>query len=198
MIDAARGEVELRARNQKWQGTVWVGGVRYAFDAHNQTATGDDKFVYFHHRLSKEGEFASYGFGTEQARDLFRILIAVSGVGPATALALMNQLPVDQLVTAILQNQPTVLAKAKGISAKTAGKIILDVKKRIQDWASSAEITIEGESSLAAEIQEEVLATLGALGYSQSEIQTAISAGDFAEASAEDAIADCIRYLSIF
>ena len=124
------------------------------------------------HLHVREAELALYGCASEDDLDLFELLLGVSGVGPKVGLSLLSTLSSDEVRAAIASEQDRVLSKVPGIGSKTAKKIILDLKDRVQ---APDELVIqpEGLVELAAE-DEEVLGALTMLGYSVIEAQTAL------------------------
>lgn len=74
-----------------------------------------------------------YGFSTKSERSVFEFLISVSGVGPASAVVMLSTLSVGDIYAAIANDQPEVLQSVKGIGAKTAQRIILDLKNKIKN-----------------------------------------------------------------
>ena len=80
----------------------------------------------------KEDSTALYGFTTPQELDLFKMLIAVSGVGPKSALSMLSSLTPDDLVSAILSSNVDLITQAPGIGKKTASRVILDLKGKLE------------------------------------------------------------------
>lgn len=123
-------------------------------------------YTYLHVR---ENEIALYGCATEEALRMFKLLIGVSGVGPKAALAILSRLSLETLQRAIAGGQTNVLSQVPGIGNKTAQKIILDLKDKVQAVAGpSWPLSAIGQEDV------EVVAALTALGYSLVEAQTAV------------------------
>ena len=121
------------------------------------------------HLHVREDELSLYGCVTEDELRLFELLLSVSGVGPKVALAMLSVLSADQVRTAIAGEQASALSRVPGIGVKTAKKIILDLKDKIQ---ASADVSLP-ESEIT-EDDVEVIAALTTLGYSVIEAQTAL------------------------
>jgi Holliday junction DNA helicase RuvA len=121
------------------------------------------------HLHVREDELALYGCATEDELHLFELLLSVSGVGPKAALSMLSALSGDEIRGAIATEQASTLSSVPGIGAKTAKKIILDLKDKVQ---------VTGEMALPAspitELDGEVIAALTTLGYSVIESQTAL------------------------
>ncbi len=120
-----------------------------------------------------------YGFLTKDELNLFKQLITVNGIGPKGAQAVLSAMPADELRFAIYAGDAKKIAKAPGIGAKTAQRIILDLKEKI-----SIEDTLRGPAS-AEELQsgetyydsrKEAIEALTALGYSRADAVKVVSA----------------------
>jgi len=127
---------------------------------------GSTVSLYTHLHV-REDELALYGCATESELRLFELLISVSGVGPRLALSLLSVLSDDELRLAIAGDQANVLTRVPGIGAKTAKKIILDLKDKVEAGVGLARPEILDEDM-------EVIAALTGLGYSVVEAQTAL------------------------
>jgi Holliday junction DNA helicase RuvA len=127
--------------------------------------------VYTHLHV-REAELALYGCASEDDLSLFELLLGVSGVGPKVGLSLLSTLSSDEVRAAIVSEQDKVLSKVPGIGSKTAKKIILDLKDKVQA-PEDLVLQPEGLTELAVE-DEEVLGALTMLGYSVVEAQTAL------------------------
>ena len=132
---------------------------------------GSTLSLYTHLHV-REAELALYGCASEDELGLFELLLGVSGVGPKVGLALLSTLSADEVRVAIASEQDAVLSRVPGIGSKTAKKIILDLKDKVQapDHLGYQPPAL---SELAVE-DEEVLAALTMLGYSVVEAQTAL------------------------
>jgi Holliday junction DNA helicase RuvA len=121
------------------------------------------------HLYVREDMLALYGFSTWQELNIFEQLITVTGIGPKVALALLTALNTEQIITAILSGNTDLLSQVPGIGKKTAGRIILDLKGKLEKgW--------EGEvSSSISSLDNDALAALTGLGYSVREATQALS-----------------------
>lgn len=118
--------------------------------------------------LIKEEMIALYGFSTSEERDLFVLLNGVGGIGPKLALALLSAMKPQSLATAIASGDTSTLIQVPGMGKKTAGRLILELKGKMeQQWGQSA-ITVSHDNA-------ELMAALSALGFSNSEVGEALN-----------------------
>jgi Holliday junction DNA helicase RuvA len=122
------------------------------------------------HLQARESDVALFGFTTADELRLFHLLIGVSGVGPKAGLALLTGLPGDSIWEAIANGDVERIRGVPGIGAKTASRIIIDLKGRLPEHVSMG---IPASSFLSAD--EEVIASLMSLGYTQAEAGSAAS-----------------------
>ncbi|MGA2286482.1 MAG: Holliday junction branch migration protein RuvA [Dehalococcoidia bacterium] len=122
------------------------------------------------HLQARESDVALYGFATTDELRLFHLLIGVSGVGPKGALALLTGLPGDSIWEAIANSDVERIRSAPGIGAKTASRIIIDLKGRLPEHLTMG---VPAASLLSAD--DEVIAALVSLGYTQAEASAAAS-----------------------
>lgn len=121
----------------------------------------------------RENAQVLYGFATDAERDIFRLLIdRVSGIGPATAVAILSGLNVSAFKTAVVGGDVQAIARAKGVGKKTAERIILELKDKL-GMAATWEAQQQGVTSQAAADAELALV---ALGFKQAESRKAIVA----------------------
>jgi Holliday junction DNA helicase RuvA len=120
------------------------------------------------HLVVREDSLTLYGFESAEERDLFQLLLSVSGIGPRTALATLSALPPDSIKRAVFNEESDILSRVPGIGKKTAQRIIL----ALQDKLTPEDVLTR--AAALDDIDSEVLAALTALGYSIVEAQTAL------------------------
>ncbi len=155
----------------------------------------------FTHLQVREDQLTLFGFASAAERDLFRQLVAVSGIGPQLALALIDTLGLQDLVQAIVSSNTRLLSKTPGVGAKTAERIALELKTKLAEWRDQAGLTTVPSAGPVGTVQEDVEMTLLALGYSTQEVMQALQQVGQSKAlaksdDAEDWIRDAIAWLS--
>jgi Holliday junction DNA helicase RuvA len=159
------------------------------------------------HQAVREDGWTLYGFGARHERDLFRELVGVSGVGPQMALGLLGCLEPEALVQAIVQADLRRLCSAPGVGKRTAERLAVELRARLQQRFLGQLLAAEQEGELpmgeamAHDQRDEVQLTLSALGYEALEVHRALravaAAAEAAEAwQADDWIRECLRWLS--
>lgn len=143
----------------------------------------------FTHLQVREDELTLYGFSSEEARQLFELLLTVSGIGPKVAMALLSAFSPEDLQKALVQEDIGALARVPGIGPKTARNLVFHLRDKIQ----AAPV---GPSLAAlAEADAEVIAALTSLGYSVVEAQRAVQSLPREELPLEERIRLALAYL---
>lgn len=117
----------------------------------------------------REDALTLYGFETEDELDMFTLLRSVNGVGPKVALATLSTLSPDALRLALSNEEPGIVARVPGIGKRTAEKIVLELKDKVQQPTGSLEALAQ-----TTDDDGEVIEALVSLGYSLVEAQRAI------------------------
>jgi Holliday junction DNA helicase RuvA len=172
---------------------VDVQGVAYEVDVPMSTfyllpATGG-KVVLHTQLVVREDAHLLYGFATDGERQAFRQLLRVTGIGARTALSVLSGLTVDELHHAVANQDSARLIRIPGIGRKTAERLLLELRDRLQSIAESSAAGA-GQSAV-----EDALNALVALGYSVKEARAALARLDPALA-APDAIRQALKLLS--
>ncbi len=129
--------------------------------------------------VHKEDQMTLFGFPSLIEKELFNLLFSVSGIGPRTALTLLNNLTVSEIAYSILNGDVTHLKKSHGIGEKTASRVILELKEKIKNWKHLPIAYSENQKNSVINSQSSSLndarSVLQSLGYSNQEINQAIS-----------------------
>lgn len=129
--------------------------------------------VYIHHYI-REDEELYYGFASKDERELFRLLIGVSGIGASTARMMLSSLTSDEIRNAILSEDINKIKSIKGIGLKSAQRLILELKDKVVKGAGSDNSTLFAAS--ASGVAEEATAALVLLGFTKANVNKAVSA----------------------
>ena len=172
MIGSLQGIVQFKGKDWIAIQVNGVGYLTYSLDRLvNAASVGDDIHV-FTALIVREDSLTLYGFHELAEREVFEILITVSGVGPRLGLAILNTLQLDHLRNAIASERDDLLTRVPGIGSKTAKKIVLELKDKFRTLASAPLDFADGQS----EVNADVVDALIALGFSVVEAQTALQA----------------------
>ncbi|NLK98747.1 Holliday junction branch migration protein RuvA [Defluviitalea saccharophila] len=152
----------------------------------------------FTHLQVKEDEMALYGFLSQDELNMFERLISVSGIGPKGALGILSTLSPADLCMAVITEDIKTLSSAPGIGKKTAQRMILELKDKINTLEA---IGMGGEPVLELQqngTAEEAIVALAALGYSRVEAAKAVNDVFKEDMSVEDIIKAALKKLALF
>ena len=172
MIDYIKGEVaDLTPATV----TIDCNGVGYLAHISLQTysAIGDNKNakIYIYESVRQDA-FVLFGFINKHEREVFMHLISVSGVGPATARVMLSSLSSKEVEAAIVSEDVNTLKSVKGIGAKTAQRIIVDLKDKIK-FSDEGQLTNLAKVAAPA-LDHEAVAALVMLGFPQVKSQKVV------------------------
>lgn len=145
-------------------------------------------FVYLHLSISgTNNNLRLYGFFTQEEKDLFKLLISISGIGPRIALTILSGNSIEEFQKAVSQENYQVLTTVPGIGRKTAQRIILELKEKIEFPFSKEKRSIE----------EDALSALTSLGYKKQMSQQIIRKilMDKKEISLEEIIKEALKHI---
>jgi len=161
------------------EAVVEVSGVAYQLlisaTTHRQLPEQGCEVLLFAHLVVREDLLQLYGFSREEERQLFRLLLLTSGVGPKLALALLSGLQVQDIHEAILANTPERLYGITGVGKKTAERIILELRDKILKLSPVSSIAFS-DRSLSSRLKEDAVNALVTLGFSRIVVQKAVVA----------------------
>ncbi len=124
----------------------------------------------FIHQIIREDTNALYGFADKKERNIFRFLISVSGVGANTGRMMLSSLSAEELENAILTDNVVVLKKIKGIGAKTAQRIIIELKDKLGKTGNATELPLLQTDTT----KEESLSALTMLGFTKKAVEKTV------------------------
>lgn len=155
---------------------------------------GDEVFLHTQ-LIVRENDLSLYGFGSENERRYFNLMLAVDGIGPKAALNTLSKLSIDALCAAIINEDVDTLSQVPGIGKKTAQKIALYLKDKVE---APLGISIEQQGQNNA-IHDDVRSALLNLGYTRQEVEKAISRlPTDPQLSVEESILICLQTIQNF
>ena len=164
------------------QATIDCHGVGYAVNISLNTYTaiqGKNEALLYIYESIREDAWTLFGFVTKQERELFLLLISVSGIGGNTARTILSSFSASELANIIMDGNERLLKSVKGLGAKTAQRIIVELKDKVaKGFAAGIDLeNVAGAASdtAAAQGAGQAIAALVSLGYSQSEAALAVS-----------------------
>lgn len=182
MIDYIKGEL---AELTPVQAVVEAYGVGYALNISLNTyeaIQGKENVKLFVHEAlvtgGRDDSYTFYGFASKQERDLYRLLITVSGVGANTARMILSSASPSELCNAISTSNERVLKSVKGIGLKTAQRIIVDLKDKILSLGIAQEVAAgtATDSTIPVDVRDEAVAALTMLGFSPAPTAKVVTA----------------------
>jgi Holliday junction DNA helicase RuvA len=176
---------------------VDVAGIGYELEApmttfYNLPETGTEVCLHTH-VVVRDDAHLLYGFTEQRQRDVFRHLLKVNGVGPRVALAILSGLTVEDLVACVSAADAAMLTRVPGIGRKTAERLIVDLRDRLDGIEGSASSFV-GTRPLTPE--HDAVSALVALGYRQTDAARAIRATASDDAGVEELIRTALASLS--
>ncbi len=190
MIAGLHGSIEAKRSDAL---LVDVSGVIYRVGTSTSTlsavGSAGDSVRLFTYLLVRDDLLALYGFATPDELELFEALISATGVGPKTACAVLSRFQPEQLREAIQQGNAQLFSTVPGIGAKTAARLIVDLKGKLPE-----PIAGYGGSTPA---DEDVVAALRSLGYSAAEAMAAAARVDSAQnLTSEERVIAALRIIN--
>lgn len=138
---------------------------------------GKKEVKLFIYEAIREDAYVLYGFATKQERELFLLLITVSGIGGNTARMILSALSPSELCNVISSGNEKLLKTVKGIGLKTAQRIIVELKDKIQATGLEASpATVSAAVAVHSEVYEEAVAALTMLGFAPAPSQKVVAA----------------------
>jgi len=175
---------------------VECGGMGYFVNIslHTYSLVKDrEDILIYTHLLIKEDSHSLFGFAEPSEREIFRLLISVSGVGPSTGRAVLSSLSPSEVRDAIIQGDVPTIQGVKGIGAKTAQRLILDLKDKILKVETGGELSPQTNNTN----KEEALSALEVLGFPRKQSEKVVErvvSGD-SSLSVEDIIKQALKNL---
>lgn len=180
---------------------VDVAGVGYEIEAPMATfydlpAQGETVTLHTH-LVVREDAHLLFGFSTESQRSLFRSLIKVSGVGPRVALAILSTLSTAEFALCVANNDIPALTRVPGIGKKTAERLIIEMRDKLDDQELATPAPASGGASvLLADPTSEAVSALIALGYKPQEASRLVRSVPGNDLSTEEIIRQALKSMA--
>ncbi|PIQ92680.1 MAG: Holliday junction branch migration protein RuvA [Parcubacteria group bacterium CG11_big_fil_rev_8_21_14_0_20_39_22] len=161
MISHIKGEVLHKDSNRI---VIETGGIGYRVSMTSDSlleVKEGSKISLWTHQVVREDSHTLYGFNQKKDLDFFELLIAISGIGPKSALSILNAATTETLTMAVSTNDTSHLTKVSGIGKKVAEKIVLELKNKV--------VSLENDNSSSLKEEIDVLEALKALGFSHGQ-----------------------------
>ena len=149
--------------------SVETGGIGYSINISLHTysrLSGKGECKILIHEVIREDAHLLFGFADDEERDIFRLLISVSGIGANTARMMLSSLTPAEVAGAIIESDVNLLKGVKGIGLKTAQRIIVDLKDKVGKHSTTGEIFAFEDNTK----REEALSALVMLGFARSAV----------------------------
>jgi Holliday junction DNA helicase RuvA len=151
---------------------------------------GSEVFVYIHHHVREDAQ-TLYGFATEAEKALFGMLLKVSGVGAKMGLSILSAMSVTDFERCVSYEDTAMLVKIPGVGKKTADRLIVDMRDRIEK--STVPLRVVSDGLVPSDARSEAVDALVALGYKAPEVKRLMGKLDIKNKSAEDIIRMALR-----
>lgn len=196
MIGSIRGRLSFK---QPPQVILDCSGVGYEIETPMSTflelpPIGSEVFLHTHLQV-REDAHTLFGFATEQEKSLFRLLLKVNGVGARMALAILSGMGVADFYRAVQYEDTAALTRIPGIGRKTAERLIIEMRDRIDKQAGVVPRTAGG-ATVTHSPRGEAFDALVALGYKPQEVKRLMEQLDIDDKSAEDIIRAALRMVA--
>lgn len=193
MIHTLTGEISIK---RKGFVVIDVAGVGYRVVVNQRVSDGlldeGQNTKIFCHLRPTDGSLDLYGFRSEEELFFFEQLITVSGVGPKSALAIMEIAELERLAAAITEGRADLLSKASGVGKKTAERIVLELRGKI---------VIPGDGSMSAvqamEADGDLISALAGLGYRREEAKAALAKVPNLITNIEQRLKEALKILNV-
>lgn len=132
------------------------------------------------HTHVREDAIQLFGFGSSEEKDIFSILISVSGVGPKLAINILSHIPTAELATALANSDITRLSSLPGIGKKTAERLSLELKEKVAQYATAGSESDQAFSANSSSLVDDLLSALVNLGYKENAARKALESMEIA------------------
>lgn len=155
----------------------------------------EDIKIYTYYQV-REDNISLYGFLQKEELRMFELLLSVSGVGAKSAIAMLSSILPSEFAMAIIQNDTSKLTKIQGVGAKTAARIVLELKDKLKTEEAISKVDENVQKAIKNDEEiEEAIQALQILGYNKKEIEKALEKLELAGLSTQDIIKKALALL---
>ena len=179
-----------------------AGGVGYKMTVsqttHDALPTVGKEAKLFTYMAVREDGIELFGFSTTDELAAFKLLISVSGVGPKVAISILSLLTPQKFTAVVCSEDKKTLGKASGVGAKTAARIILELKDKMSSGVVFSDSTMNADVAAAQETSSEfsdAMDALSVLGFSRADVMVALRGTDTSKMNAEEIIKTAMKKL---
>lgn len=176
------------------------GDIGYKIFTSNQTMMDirgkHDKVILYTQMILREDELSIYGFSKREELKMFQLLTTVTGIGAKVALGILSSFPLGKLAVMIIAEDVAGLTKAQGVGKKTAQRIVLELKDKIDQSIVFLEPAFAPTASATDDPDDEAVSALMGLGYNRAEALSAIHAVKAGSMNIEDMIKRALKVLA--
>lgn len=197
MLAYIKGTLEMKFDNYV---VIDVGGLGYKVFMSESSieelgSIGDIVKVHTHYHV-REDDISIYGFKTNEELKMFELLIGVSGIGAKSAINMLSNITPSSFALAVITNDTSKLVKIPGVGAKSAARIVLELKDKLKTVEAKEENSTKIKEAIEDDNkQSEAISALQVLGYNRKEIEKALEKIDKDDLSLEDIIRKALAIL---
>ena len=196
MIAYIKGKVEVKTKDYI---IIDVNGIGYKIfmsdTSINELDKGKEVKIYTYMRV-REDDISLYGFLNNEELVTFELLISVGGIGAKSAISILSNITPSKFALAVITNDINTLKKLPGIGAKTAQRIILELKDKMKtDNAIETEDTTIKTAIKLDNKANDAIEALCVLGYTRKDVETVLGKIDTQTLTVEEIIKQCLKYL---
>ena len=203
MYDYIKGQLTHKSNTTKgfFVSLETSNGVGYLIEItsqdYEQISVSEDILKLYTVLIHREDKMGLCGFIKRDVRDIFNILISVSGVGAKMALTLLDEFNSSELIGFVIDGNYKAITRAKGVGPKLAQKIILELKDKLKTEEAISKVDSKVKVAIKQDNNsEEAIAALQVLGYNKKEVEKILEKFETASLSVEDIIKKALVYLA--
>lgn len=169
--------------------------IRTSNESMDDLKNKSEKVMVYTQMIHREDDMSIFGFSTKEELKMFQQLMTVTGIGAKVSLGILSSIPLAKLIGIIVGEDVVALTKAQGVGKKTAQRIILELKDKLDHQMADFEPTLFPVTKPKGDDIEEAIEALIALGYGKGEASDAVNAVKNSSKTIEETIKNALRFL---